>query len=56
MRDSPRRLTEYNGRTNKLSSVAASTTDIMDLGGLAENLAVEHVMNTMGGFLCYRYA
>ena len=56
MRDSPRRLTEYNGRTNKLSSAAASMTDIIDLGGLADSLAVENVMNTVGDSLCYRYA
>ncbi len=37
------------------STGEASTSDLLMYAGFAEDIPVSQVMNTEGGFLCYRY-
>lgn len=54
-RDLPRRLTEYYGPTGMNSSEKATLQDILSLGGLVDDVLVADIMDTEGGYLCYRY-
>ncbi|MCJ1357635.1 MAG: hypothetical protein MMC33_007631 [Icmadophila ericetorum] len=49
------RLKEYTGKHMFNSTGEASLGDILMYGGFAEDVPVSKVMDTEGGFLCYRY-
>lgn len=50
------RLREYNGASARHSEEAASLQDRLDMGVLAPAIAVEEIMDTQTGLLCYEYA
>ena len=52
----PGRLREYNGESALRSKKAASLQDRLELGALAPVIAVEEIMDTKAGLLCYEYA
>ncbi|ATY60946.1 di-copper centre [Cordyceps militaris] len=49
------RLFEYEGKHMFNSTGHASLDDVLLYGGFAEDMPVAKVMNTEGGFLCYKY-
>lgn len=53
--DPHRRMTEYEGRQMFKSTGNATVNDILMFGGFTEDVPVISVMNTEGGFLCYKY-
>lgn len=50
-----KRLTEYSGRAATNSTLEASLTDMISMGGLAPDISVVEIMDTESGMLCYRY-
>jgi len=52
----PGRLCEYNGVSALHNKKAASLQDRLDMGALAPAVAVEEVIETQVGLLCYQYA
>ncbi|KAM0795969.1 hypothetical protein BDR22DRAFT_893659 [Usnea florida] len=53
--DLDHRIDEYRGKHMYNSTGEASTSDILMYAGFAEDIPVSQVMDTQGGFLCYRY-
>ncbi|KAH8809364.1 putative tyrosinase [Xylogone sp. PMI_703] len=53
--DPSRRLYDYSGLYETGNTVKATLKDTLSLGGLANDVTVGDVMDTQGGFLCYRY-
>jgi tyrosinase len=49
------RSTEYEGKHMFNSTGNATIDDMLMFGGFAEDIPVSKVMDTEGGFLCYRY-
>ncbi|KAK5996527.1 Tyrosinase ustQ [Cladobotryum mycophilum] len=49
------RLTQYEGKHMFNSTGNATINDMLMFGGFAEDVPVSSVMDTEGGFLCYRY-
>ena len=55
--DPARRLREYAGKHMYNSTDEDATLNsILMYGGFAEDVAVGAIMDTEGGFLCYRYS
>lgn len=54
--EKPERLREYNGESAHRSGINASLQDQLEMGGLAPAVAVEQVIETKAGLLCYEYA
>ncbi|TVY36278.1 Tyrosinase [Lachnellula subtilissima] len=52
----PGRRREYNGASSRHSKEAASLQDQLEMGTLAPKIAVEEVIDTQSGILCYEYA
>ncbi|TVY13044.1 Tyrosinase ustQ [Lachnellula arida] len=52
----PGRRREYNGASSRHSKEAASLQDQLEMGALAPKIAVEEVIDTQSGILCYEYA
>ena len=49
------RIDEYQGKHMFNSTGEASTSDLLMYAGFAKDIPVSQVMDTEGGFLCYRY-
>lgn len=54
-RDIPRRLSEYHGRASTNGTIGATLQDVLTLKGLMSDISVSDIMDTEGGYLCYRY-
>ena len=50
-----RRKKEYNGKHMHNSTGEAHLTDLLLVGGIANDIPVAQVLDTTDGFLCYRY-
>ena len=50
-------MNQYEGKTviGNSPPTRAVTADVMHMLGLARDAPVYEVMNTQGGFLCYKY-
>jgi tyrosinase len=51
----PEQRLDYAGIASHGSEEQASVDDILLLGGLAPDIAVSQVLDTVGGLLCYQY-
>jgi len=51
----PGRLRQYNGETEANSSIAASLSDALHMGGLGLDATVGDIIETESEFLCYEY-
>ncbi|QUC21780.1 uncharacterized protein UV8b_06024 [Ustilaginoidea virens] len=49
------RLTQYEGKHMFNSTGNATVSDMLMYGGFTDDVSVSSVMNTEGGFLCYKY-
>lgn len=60
MQDPKTRLKQFHGPAEDFRNVTikhstASKNDVLPMGGLADDMKVEDVMDTQGEYLCYEY-